>query len=74
MQFIEVCECCTKSSAVACICRNLGGVFLDTVYKNNRDASLELQQNAQMCVSNITEETLHQIAFTRMEEIECLYC
>jgi len=44
------------------------------VYKNNRDASLELQQNAQMCISNVTEETLHQIVLTRVEEIECLYC
>ena len=45
------------------------------MYKNNGGASFELQQNAQMCVSNITEETWHQVALTpHVEEIEYLYC
>jgi hypothetical protein len=42
------------------------------VYKNNRGASNQLQNNAQICISNVTAETLHQTAFTRVEEIECL--
>jgi hypothetical protein len=31
-----------------------------------------MQHNAQMCISNVTEETLHQTALTLVEEIECL--
>ena len=46
--------------------------FLNNVYRNNRDASFELQQNAQMCISYVTGENLSQVAMTRVEEIEAL--
>jgi hypothetical protein len=44
------------------------------VYKHNRDALLELQQNAQMCISIVTEETIHRVAMARVDGIECVHC
>jgi hypothetical protein len=44
--------------------------FKIIVYKHHRDASLELQQNAQMCISIVTEETVHQVALSRVDGIE----
>lgn len=42
IQYIKECEYCTKSSAVVFICPNVAVFFKNNVYKNNRDASLEL--------------------------------
>jgi hypothetical protein len=44
------------------------------VSKHNRDSSLELQQNAQMRISIVTEETVHRVALTRVDGIECVRC
>jgi hypothetical protein len=40
------------------------------VYKNNPHTSRELKQNLALCISNVTAETLHQVASnTRREQM-----
>jgi hypothetical protein len=40
----------------------LSGLLKENVYKNNPHILEELKQNIELCISNVTAETLHQAA------------
>jgi hypothetical protein len=40
----------------------LWGVLKENVYKNNPHTLEELKQNTELCISNVTAETLHRVA------------
>jgi hypothetical protein len=50
----------------------LWGVLKENVYKNNPHTSEELKQNTELCISNVTAETLHRVA-SDMRKRVCMY-
>jgi hypothetical protein len=51
----------------------LWGFLKENVYKNNLHTLEELKQNTELCISNITAETLHQVA-SNLRKSECMHC
>jgi hypothetical protein len=45
------------------------GVLKENVYKNNPHTSEELKQNTELCISNVTAETLHQVALNMRKRV-----
>jgi hypothetical protein len=44
------------------------GFLKENVYKNNPHTFEELKQNVELCISNVTAETLHRVASNRKRE------
>jgi hypothetical protein len=42
----------------------------ENVYKNNLHILEELKQNIELCISNVTAETLHQVASDMRKRID----
>jgi hypothetical protein len=47
----------------------LRGFLNENVYKNNPHTSEELKQNTELCISNVTAETLHQVASSMRKRV-----
>jgi hypothetical protein len=45
------------------------GDLKENVYKNNSHTLEELKQNIELCISNVTAETLHQFASNMRESV-----
>jgi hypothetical protein len=47
----------------------LSGVLKENVYKNNPHTLEELRQNTELCISNVTAETVHRVASDMRERV-----
>jgi hypothetical protein len=52
---------------------DLWGFLKQNIYKNNPHTLEELKQNTELCISNITAETLQWVA-SNMRKRECMHC
>jgi hypothetical protein len=51
----------------------LWGFLKENVYKNNSHTLEELKQNTELCISNVTAETLQQVASNMRKKNECMH-